>query len=62
MIGGGTQPAKVVSHECNIGVIYGYTQGAGYQRVTDQLERGKGYWILLNNVAGGATISVETAY
>ncbi|MFX0201170.1 MAG: hypothetical protein ACFFCW_34060, partial [Candidatus Hodarchaeota archaeon] len=60
MIGGCTDPARVLSHVCNIGVIYGYAQGAGYQRVTGHLEWGKGYWILLNNVAGGATISVET--
>jgi hypothetical protein len=60
MIGGCTDPAQVIPHGCDIGVIYGYVQGAGYQRVTGNLERCKGYWILLNNVAGGATISVET--
>ena len=60
MIGGCTDPAKVISSGCDVGVIYGYTQGTGYQRVTGSLEPGKGYWILLNNVDTGATISVET--
>jgi hypothetical protein len=60
MIGGCTHPAQVIPHDCNIGVIYGYTQGMGYQRITGHLERGKGYWILLNNVDTEATIFVET--
>jgi hypothetical protein len=62
MIGGCTDPAQVIPHGCNIGVIYGYAQGSGYQRVTGHLEQGQGYWILLNNVnvTGGPTVSVET--
>jgi hypothetical protein len=60
MIGGCTDPAQVIPEGCDIGVIYGYAQGTGYQRVTEHLEQGKGYWILLNNVDGGGTISVET--
>jgi hypothetical protein len=60
MIGGCTHAAQVIPHGCNIGVIYGYAQGLGYQRVTGHLASGEGYWILLNNVAGGGTISVET--
>jgi hypothetical protein len=59
MIGGCTDPAQVIPHGCDIVVIYGYAQGVGYQRVTGQLERSKGYWILLNNMANEATISVE---
>jgi hypothetical protein len=62
MIGGCTDPAKVSPNGCDIGVIYHYVQGTGYQRVTasQPLEAGEGYWILLNNVAEGATVTVET--
>jgi hypothetical protein len=42
MIGGCTDPAQVIPHDCEVGVIYGYVQGAGYERVTSHLERGKG--------------------
>jgi hypothetical protein len=61
MIGGCTAPAQVIPQGCNIGVIYRYVQGIGYQRVTasEPLEAGEGYWILLNNVIEGATITVE---
>ena len=60
MIGGCSSSAQVSSNHCDVGVIYRYVQGAGYQRVTSHLEPGQGYWILLNDVDGGATISVKT--
>ena len=60
MIGGCTSSAKASVVNGTIGVIYGYEQGGGYQQVTDHFEPGKGYWILLNNVTGGAIFSVET--
>ena len=60
MIGGCSSLAQVSSNHCNIGVIYGYVQGVGYQRVTGHLEPGEGYWILLNDLYGEATIAVET--
>jgi hypothetical protein len=61
MIGGCTEPAKASVDTGNIGVIYKFTQELGYQRLLESecLERAKGYWILLNNVDAGATISVE---
>jgi hypothetical protein len=62
MIGGCTQPAQVVPYGCEIGVIYGFNQEVGYQRIPEPelLEPGRGYWILLNNAIPEATISVET--
>lgn len=61
MIGGCTSDAKVSSDKCSIGVIYGYVQGAGYQRVlgSEMLKPGKGYWILFNDVADKAELRVE---
>jgi hypothetical protein len=59
MIGGCTDPALVIPHNCDSRVIYGYTQGIGYQRVTGSLERGKGYWILLDDVMDEAEILVK---
>jgi hypothetical protein len=60
MIGGCSSLAQVSSSNCAIGVIYRYVQGAGYQLVTGHLEPGEGYWILLNDVDGEATLSVES--
>ena len=61
MIGGCTHPARVIPDGCDIDVIYEYVPGAGYQRVPEPycLEPGEGYWILLKNVNGEATISVK---
>lgn len=62
MIGGCTYPALASSDSCSIGVIYGYIQGAGYQRISELecLEAGQGYWILLNNVMEECELMVET--
>jgi hypothetical protein len=62
MIGGCSSSAQTSPNHCNVGAIYTYVQGAGYQRVlaSEYLEPGTGYWILLNNVAGEGTITVET--
>ena len=62
MIGGCTNPASVSSESCNIGVIYGYVKGTGYQRIleTEKLEPGKGYWILFNNTTDQAELIIGT--
>jgi hypothetical protein len=62
MIGGCTEPAKASVAPGSIGVIYKFTQEFGYQWVPESecLERGQGYWILINDIAEEATISVET--
>jgi hypothetical protein len=59
MIWGCSSSAHVSSNNCNIGVIYRYVQGAGYQRVTGHLEPGQGYWILLKNATEQASLSVQ---
>ena len=60
MIGGCTFKEKAASKNCDIGVIYGYEEGVGYQRiqVTENLEPGEGYWILLNNIVGECRLTV----
>ncbi|MGA1842670.1 MAG: hypothetical protein ACMUIU_18800 [bacterium] len=52
MIGGCTDSAKASTNGCKIGVIYDYVQGIGYKRVprSEELESGKGYWILLRDL------------
>jgi hypothetical protein len=61
MIGGCTYPAQALSDNCDIVVIYGYTQGKGYQRILEsEIEPGKGYWILFSNVLDQAELRVET--
>jgi uncharacterized delta-60 repeat protein len=61
MIGGCTGPATASVAPGNIGVIYKFTQAFGYQPVFESefLERGKGYWILIQDATPGTTISVE---
>ena len=60
MIGGCTSEAKATSESCDIGVIYGYLQDSGYQRIqeSENLQPGKGYWILLNNLVGQCNLTV----
>jgi hypothetical protein len=62
MVGGCTLEAKATSESCDIGVIYGYIQGSGYQRVqeSENLQPGKGYWILFNNLVGECSLTVGT--
>lgn len=64
MIGGCTDPSQVIPYGCDIGAIYGFARETGYQQVlaSECLEPGKGYWILLKNVAGQATITVEIEF
>jgi hypothetical protein len=61
MIGGCTSDAKASGDNCNIGVIYGYEQGSGYKRIQEgeNLETGKGYWILFENVTDQASLNVQ---
>lgn len=61
MIGGCSYPAQASADSCNIGVIYGYVQGYGYQRVleSESLEPGQGYWIELKDVENQCTLMVE---
>lgn len=60
MIGGCSYPASVSSENCDIVVTYGYIHGTGYQRVPEleNLQPGKGYWVLLKNRADQAQIKV----
>ena len=62
MIGGCTNPAKATSDRCSISVIYSYVLGSGYNRVLKSayIDRGKGYWILLNNVMGEGELKYES--
>lgn len=61
MIGGCSYPAYYTIDIGNVDVIYKYTQGIGYKRVSesDDLEPGKGYWILFSNIASQAEFHVE---
>ncbi|MGA1863726.1 MAG: PQQ-binding-like beta-propeller repeat protein [bacterium] len=61
MIGSCTSGARPKTDSCDMGVIYRYTKGAGYQRVSDteDLISGEGFWILLKDVAGQCKITVE---
>jgi hypothetical protein len=62
MIGGCTTGALPITDNCNIGVIYRYVKGAGYQRIleTENLEPGKGYWILFADISDQSGLIVET--
>ena len=61
MIGGCTLQAKALVDSGNIRVIYGYAQGAGYQRIleSEYLEPGKGYWIKFKDIADQASLIVK---
>jgi hypothetical protein len=60
MVGGCTDPARALTVNCTIGVIYGYSKGYGYQRVaSDQLLPGTGYWILIKNAGDRAELNVK---
>lgn len=60
MIGVPILEAKAISDNCDIAVIYSYVQGIGYQRVqlSENLQPGKGYWILLKNLTGQCQLTV----
>lgn len=59
MIGGCSRSGIASATDCSIAVIYGYTPGDGYQRVSpENLDSGKGYWIFLNNVGEQAELRV----
>ncbi|MGA1841149.1 MAG: fibronectin type III domain-containing protein [bacterium] len=62
MIGGSVAPAKASVNNGNITVIYGFVSGAGYQRIkeTDNLESGRGYWILFKEIMDQAEFKVES--
>lgn len=62
MIGGCTYPAQASVENGDIGIIYGFLRGTGYQRLleSEKLEPGKGYWILYRNITGQAQLHVET--
>lgn len=62
MIGGCTFPAEALIDNCNINVIYGYDPKVGYKRLPpgEKLQPKKGYWILLEDVTGQCTLTVET--
>jgi hypothetical protein len=61
MTGGCTSAAQASTDSCNINVIYRFVPGFGYQRVlaSEYLEPGEGYWILLEDVADQANLSVQ---
>ena len=62
MIGGCSSSAGASVTNGNIGVIYGYDPGSGYQRLQApyDLEPGHGYWILLGNTSGGVALKVTS--
>ncbi|MGA1842268.1 MAG: hypothetical protein ACMUIU_16735 [bacterium] len=63
MIGGCTYPSQAISDKGTIVVIYGYDQGIGYKRITDQerLRAGAGFWISLSGVSRlNAVITTST--
>lgn len=62
MIGGCIAPAKASVNDGNIIVIYNFVAGAGYQRIkeTDNLEPGRGYWILFKEITDQAELKVES--
>jgi hypothetical protein len=61
MIGGCTSGARPTADSCDIGVIYRYTKGAGYQRIFDSedLKPGEGFWILIKEVKDQCQLKVE---
>jgi hypothetical protein len=63
MIGGCTYEAQPFTYNCDIGVIYGYEQGKGYQRIleTESLMPGSGYWALFKGLIDLCELKVEAA-
>ena len=63
MIGGCSHPAQKMVTDGSIHVIYYYTQGVGYERLSksEPLEPGKGYWIKFSNTAEGAMFTASTS-
>ena len=61
MIGGCSSAAQATIDNGSINVIYRYMKESGYERVlaSENLEPGKGYWILLSNVVGQAELTVK---
>jgi hypothetical protein len=62
MIGGCSMPADKMVTSGKIVVVYGYTQGVGYERIPDSkpLEPGKGYWIFFSKTSEGAEFTAMT--
>jgi hypothetical protein len=60
MIGGCSVPAQASMDNGTIKVIYKYVQGSGYKRVTgsEDLEPGKGYWILMSDIVEHAIFHI----
>jgi hypothetical protein len=63
MIGGCSSSAEMMVTSGKIDVIYGYTQGIGYERLpeSEPLEPGKGYWILLSHTSEGGEFTASTS-
>jgi hypothetical protein len=61
MIGGCTLPAWKMVTSGKVNVVYGYTQGRGYERLpgSESLEWGQGYWILFRNTSEGAAFTAS---
>jgi hypothetical protein len=61
MIGACTSLAQALVTNCGIEVIYAFDKEFGYKRIlaSENLEPGKGYWILLGNTFGQAELKVE---
>lgn len=62
MIGGCTFPAKSSVDSCIIGSIYDYAPEVGYKLISESenIEPGKGYWILFNDVLDQCKLTVKT--
>ncbi|MGA1841969.1 MAG: choice-of-anchor Q domain-containing protein [bacterium] len=63
MIGGCTYPAEAITNGCNIKVIYRYDIGSGYQRMLEfeDIEPGKGYWIMLKDIVNQAELNISSS-
>ncbi|MGA1865234.1 MAG: hypothetical protein ACMUHX_09245 [bacterium] len=61
MIGGCTYAARPTTDNCDIGVIYRFIRGMGYERVlpTGVMNPGEGFWILLKEVVYQCDLTVE---
>jgi hypothetical protein len=62
MIGGCSFPAEISVYNGTIITIYKHVPGTGYIRIleSENIEQGKGYWILVRDINGQAQIRINT--
>lgn len=61
IIGGCTSPAKASIDNGTVDVIYKYIPGSGYKSLlaSENLEPGKGYWVLLNDINSKTQLRID---